>query len=82
MNIHFFRRGKRLSWLGKTSHFFRRSERLNLHRGQLLHHDPDQHGNQKIVEYQDRWTMPPSRTRIWLSGSGNHTQDNNTRFPW
>ncbi len=66
----------------KSIHFLRRVKRLDWHRGQLLDPGPDQHDNQKIVEYQDRWTQTPSRARIWLNGSGNHSASNDAHLPW
>ena len=59
--------------IGKSIHFFRRGKRLNWYIGQRLYHDPDQHDNKKIVEYQDRWTKIPSREPIRLDDAGGHT---------
>ena len=57
----------------KYIRFLRRGKQLNWHRGQFIRHDPEQHGKEKIIEYQDRWTLSPSRALIWLNGRGSDT---------
>jgi hypothetical protein len=54
--------------ISKYLGFLRWSKPLNWSRGQLLHRDPDQQSREKILEYQDRWTLSPSRARIWFKG--------------
>jgi hypothetical protein len=68
--------------IGKSIHFLRLSERLNWHKGQPLSHAEDQQGNEKIIEYQDRWTVLPSRGQFWLKGKRNPTEHNNACWPW
>jgi hypothetical protein len=64
--------------IGKSIHFLRRDKQRNWHKGQPLSQDSNQHSNEKIVEYQDRWTMFPTRGLIWLNGWRNHTEYNHT----
>ncbi len=54
--IRFLRPGKPLSW----------------QRGKLLPDDPEQHSRDKIIEYQDRWTVSPSRPQFWLNDGDSH----------
>ena len=55
--------------IGKYIRFFRHSKQFHWHIGQPLHLHPDQHNNGKIIEYQDRWTLSPSRPRFWFNNS-------------
>lgn len=67
--------------IGKSIHFLRRDKQRDWHEGQPLSQNSDQHDNEKIVEYQDRWTMVPSRGRIWLNSWRSHQEYNHTRSP-
>jgi hypothetical protein len=68
--------------ISKYIRFLRRDTQLNRHRGQPLPGDPDHHDNEKIIEYQDRWTLSPSRAQIWLNGWGSYTSSHRARSPW
>ncbi len=68
--------------ISKYMRFLRRDKQLHWHIGHLLHRDPDQRDSEKIIEYQDRWTLSPSRPRIWLNGGNSHTSYTHTRSPW
>lgn len=59
--------------IGKYIPFLRQSKQLNWHRDQPLSRDPEQHSSTKIVEFQDRWTMTPSRVSIRLNDAGSST---------
>jgi hypothetical protein len=59
--------------IGKYMRFLRRSKPFNWHSIQLLHHEHNQQGGGKIVEYQDRWTASPTRAGIWFSSRDNYS---------
>jgi hypothetical protein len=65
--------------IGRYIRFLRNNKQLNWSKTQLLHHDSDQSSHGKIIEYQDRWTLPPSRARIWFNGAENFTSSHDTR---
>ncbi len=57
--------------IGKFIRFLRRGRQLNGHVSQPLYPGSNQQSNSKIIEYQDRWTLSPSRPQIWCSSNSN-----------